>query len=239
MSPLFLLLPALFLGGVISTISGGGLGIISILVGTFFFDIRTNIAVTSLLTVAIQLVKIAHFHKFIRWDITKWYVITGVPASFIGGVLLYYIPERIPEIGMGIFCILFIIFRLTGFSPKVSTTNTAIATSGAINGFVGGMIGNSSLMRMPVLLSMGVSKEIFVGTSAMVSFLMNIGKLTAYIPNIPWSKELGMLLVCAIPVLLLGVWLGKVLLKYVSSKLFEGLLLCVILFGALRLLFVL
>ena len=60
-STLLILLAALALGGIFSTVAGGGLGLIIVIVGSFFFDIRTNVALVSFFMVSVQLAKIAHF----------------------------------------------------------------------------------------------------------------------------------------------------------------------------------
>jgi uncharacterized membrane protein YfcA len=105
--PLILLLPILFFGGIVSTISGGGLGILLTVAATFFTDVRTSVVLVSLLGFVIQIVKIAHFRRFARWDIIRWYIALGVPMSAIGALFLFILPERAIEIALGIGCIVF------------------------------------------------------------------------------------------------------------------------------------
>lgn len=226
----------LLVGGVFSTVSGGGLGILTIVLGSFFLETRISIAFTALLLLSVQIMKAVHFRKFVRWDIVKWYVLGGIPMSFLGGVLLFWAPSRIPAILLGITCLCFVVMRFWKLKPKLSSSRTTLIISGTINGFIGGFVGNASLLRMPALLSMGLSKEIFVGTSATVALLMNLGKVVAYLPNIPFTRNIIILLAMSIPIVFLSVSLGKKLLKYVSVRLFEDLQLLVILIGAIKLL---
>lgn len=226
----------LLAGGVFSTVSGGGLGIMTIVLGSFFLDIRTNIAFTAVLMTGIQVAKIAHFHRFIRWEAVKWYVLGGIPMSFIGGLLLFIVPPRIPELLLAAACIVFVILRFQKSTPKLGTSPRTLFVVGASNGFLGGLTGNTSMMRGSALLSMGLTKEGFIGTSTMISFLMNLGKLAAYVPNLPWDPPALILLAVSIPGLMLSVWIGKKLLKYVSVTVFEDLQLFIILAGAVRLL---
>lgn len=233
--PLYLLL--LFVGGMFSTVAGGGLGIVLIIAGSFFFDVRTSIVLVSFLTVGIQVAKIFNFYTFTRWDIVGWYVCTGIPASLIGGFLLFIVPEIVPRIGLSVICVFFVIMRFWKLIPTMKASAPGLLGLGAVNGLVGGMIGNSSLIRMPALVTMGVSKEAFVATSSMISFLMGLGKLSAYSFSFVWTREQLILLALSVPTLFLSVYIGKKFLKYLSIQFFEDLQLAIILMGAVRLLF--
>lgn len=231
-----ILLPILFLGSVFATVGGGGLGILLVFAFTFFTDIRTSVVVISLIGFAIQLAKIIQFYKYTRWDIVKWYAPTGVIMSVLGGMVLFSLPLRFVEVAIGLLCIAFVLLQLSHVKLKINPTPATLLVLGAINGVIGGMIGEGTLIRSPVLLAIGLRKEVFIGTSSVIALLMNIGKVSAYVPNIEWSRDILILLACAIPLTFLGVWIGKRLLKYVSGDVFEKILLCVILAGAIKLL---
>ena len=235
--PLELLLPILFLGAIFSKIAGGGLGILITVASTFFTDVRTSIILVSFLGFAIQLAKIAHFHRNIRWDIVWWYVAIGIPASFLGAFVLLILPERALGIALGILCVVYVAMHLFHLMPKVKPTRKNLFIIGGINGIVGGVVGHGALLRMPALLSFGLTKEQFVGTSAFVAFLLNAAKGSVYATQFPWSQDSILLLALAVPVLLLGVYIGKRILRYVSEEAFERMLLLVIIGGAVKLLF--
>ncbi len=238
--PLGSLLLLLFAGGILSTIVGGGLGILTVAVGSFFFDVRTNIAVMSLLMIGIKVAKLFHFRGHARMDIVKWYVLPGIPLSYIGGLLLFVVPTRILEITLGILCLA---MSLHGLWPKkklrlhIAPTRTNLLFFGALNGIVGGLIGNASLIRAPALLSMGLRKEEFVATSTLISFAMNIAKGAAYAQALPWSVFLLMLVLLTLPVMFLSVYIGKKLLTHIEPHVFDWLQHAIILIGAVRLLF--
>ena len=236
MNELVLLLPLFFLGGVISTVAGGGMGIVMIIAATLFLDIRSSIALASLLTVAIQLAKIAHFYRYARWNVVGWYIALGIPMSYAGGVILFAVPERIPKTVLAVVALLFVAIKLARRIPTLPATRTNLVIFGGVNGLVGGLVGNAAMMRLPVLLSLGLSKEVLVGTSAVIAFPMNLSKLAAYIPNIIWTESYITFFFMAIPTIFLSVWFGKKILKNISKQLFEKLLLGIIFIGAIRLL---
>lgn len=235
-APLFLYLPLLFLGGMFSSVSGGGLGIFTVILGSFFLDVRTNIAFTSILMITIQFAKMTQFHAAIRWDVVFWYVLLGLPMSVIGGMLLFLIPPIIPQILLGVFCLAFVAVRIWKVMPPFPPGKVTLVIFGAVNGFIGGLIGSASLLRMPALVAMGMRKEVFIGTSAVIAFTMNLGKASVYAVNLDWTPELLRLFLFSIPVMFLSVWIGKKLLRFVSVQLFEDLQLGIITLGALRLL---
>jgi uncharacterized membrane protein YfcA len=227
----------LLVGGVFSTISGGGLGILTVILGSFFLDPRISIVFVLVLFLSVQIVKLWNFRSYVRWSIVGWYVLGGIPLSYVGGLLLFSVPPRLPAILLGTYCICFIISRFWKIAPKLGTSKSILIASGAVNGFIGGLVGNAALLRMSALMAMGMSKEIFVGTSSAIALLMNLGKVAAYVPNIPFDRNTIILMSLSIPTVFISVAIGKRLLTYVSVQLFEDLQLLVILAGAVKLLF--
>lgn len=238
--PLLLLLPILFLGSVFSSVAGAGLGIITIIVGSFFFDIQTNVAFTAILMTAIQFAKIVHFHGHIKWRIVRWYVLTGVPLSFLGAYLFFFIPSRALELVLGS---IFLVRAIWGMWPHKkrklhwTPSSTHLAILGAIDGLIGGLIGSSFLVRSASLLAMGLRKEEYIGTATVISLLIGLAKGSVYASGLPWDSQILLTYALAVPVILVGVGIGKRLLKYVSVNVFEMLQNLLLATGALRLLF--
>jgi uncharacterized protein len=237
--PLLLLLPILFLGSVFSSVAGTGLGIISLIVGSFFFDIQTNVAFTAILMTAIQFAKIVHFHGHIKWRIVRWYVLTGIPMSFLGGYLFFFVPSRILEVVLGL------VFLCTGIWRMIphgrlrvhwEPSSAHLLELGAVDGLVGGLIGSSFLVRSTSLLAMGLRKEEYIGTGGIIALLIGLAKGSVYASGLPWDSHMLLTYALAVPVILIGVGIGKRLLKYVSVRVFETLQCLLMIVGALRLL---
>jgi len=228
----------IFLGSVFATIAGGGLGIIVIILLTFVTDIRSSVVVMALVGFLIQPAKVLHFRQWTVWRITGWYVLTGIPASFAGGLFLYSLPVRVIEILLALLCLLFVGFRAWKPSFRLCPLRGLLLGMGAINGIQGGAVGEAALLRSPFLLSLGLTKEQFIGTSSMIALGMNVSRVAAYVPNIRWdTMTLAVLGVSLLPIFA-GVATGKRFLRSVSPKMFERMLLCVIVLGACKLLLV-
>lgn len=237
MPPLFILLPVLFLGSIVSTIAGGGLGILLTVAATFFTDVKTSVILVSFLGFVIQGAKIIHFWRDGRWDVIWWYLLLGVPCSFLGAWLLFLLPERTIQVGIALASLIFCATDLWPTKVRVVPSKIKLVFIGAVNGIVGGMIGQGGLLRSPALLSFGLTKHQFVGTSSIIALFMNIGKTSVYATQIPWDRYILLLLLLAMPLTYSGVMIGKRLLHYVHPVTFERILVSIVLVGSLRLLF--
>ena len=235
--PLTILLPLLLVGSVLSTIAGGGLGILLTVVATTFLDVRTSIVLVGLLGFIIQLAKIAHFHGEIRWNIVGWYVVLGIPASIVGAYLLFIIPQRWVEIGLGILCLGFVATQLRTSKVVLKPSKTNLLLAGAGNGLMAGMIGNGVLIRMQALMAFGLTKGEYIGTSSLLALILNISRNVVYLQQFSWTQETVILLILAIPTVMCGVRLGKYFLQFISPRTFELLMSFVIVTGAIKLLF--
>lgn len=237
---LFVALPILAVGGVFSAVAGGGLSIITTIVfDVLGFPIHQAVALTALLMTAIQLAKLFHFRGSVRWSIALWYCALGVPASFFGGFLLFLVPGRLLEVVIGVLIAalgLRELFPLRGAALRIHPTPAAILPLGAFNGIVGGMVGNAGLVRAPALLSMGLRKEEFIGTSTVIALPMNLAKAVPYAYGVQWATDIVWLFMLLLPTLFLSVWIGKKLLKHCSQRLFEVLQGCILVAGAVKLL---
>jgi uncharacterized membrane protein YfcA len=226
--------PILFLGGIISVLAGSGLGIILITSLSIFFPIQEAIVLSALLVITTHVGKIAAFYRFIRWDIVQWYVIGGFPAAVIASHFLFFLPTLWVERGLGVFALIFVLLRVVGADMKVTPTRSMIALSGFGNGIVSGLFGDAAALRNIAILSLGLKKEVFISTTTMCAFLVNLGRLTSYVPVQRWDDTLLRIMAVSIPSILLGVVVGRFVLRFVSVVLFERFLLCVIFIGALK-----
>lgn len=229
-----LILTVIFLGSIFSVLAGGGMGIILLITLSFFFDVYTTIVLMVLIGFVIQPAKAFHFGKYTDWRIVKLYVILGLPLSFLGARLLFAIPQRQVELLIATLCMLFVASRLSKWKFSIKPTTKIVVLMGAVNGFQGGVMGLGNFVRNPFLLSLGLRKEEFIGTAAVLSIILNIGKIIIYVPNIVWTTDVTILFCGSIIPVFAGISIGKRLLPLVSHAVFEMLLLVVIVAGAAK-----
>lgn len=112
-----------------------------------------------------------------------------------------------------------------------------IAVLGILAGFTTLVANAAGPIMTLYLLAVGLPKLEFVGTAAVFFFALNLFK-------VPFMVHLGLINGSSIlwnlmlaPAVLLGTWLGKLLLKRVPQRLFEQLALALSALAALKLLF--
>lgn len=226
----------LFLGSIVSVIAGGGLGIILLAAFSFVYDIRTTVVMISMLSFTILLSKLYHFWRHINWVISFWILLLGIPAAYFGATMLFVVPEQFISSLVGVLGIGFVCAQWQGKMPKVSHHPFFITVLGGITGFISGLIGIGAVTRLPLLLSLGLEKEKFIATSAFIAFVAGFVKLVTYMQHFTWTEDLVHFQVIAVPIIILGIWVGKYLLQYIKRGVFEKLLLCVIFISAVQLL---
>lgn len=238
---LLILVPVIFLGGVFSSFAGGGMGIIMTLILTTVFPIQESLAISAFLAFAMQIAKVIGFRAHIRWDMVWWYALPGLPAAFFAGILLFILPGRVIEICLAALCLWMAFSEMfpnaTGGRVQLAPSKPLLAIGGILNGIVAGIVGNGALFRGPLLLAFGLRKETFVGTSAMIAFILNLARSAAYAQVMPWDHELVLSLCILIPVLMFSVFIGKRLLRLVSVRMFELLQAGIMLFAGVKFLF--
>ncbi|NLG07406.1 sulfite exporter TauE/SafE family protein [Candidatus Peribacteria bacterium] len=231
-----LLATVIFLGGVLSTVTGGGLSMIVIVIGSIFIDVRAAIVLDLYILIANQSAKTFFFHAFTRWDVVGWSVLLGIPFAFIGSWCLFLLPIDIVQRVVAVIATLFISLRLFSFVPRLRCTRLRLIFIGAVSGFLSGATGNGAIVRKPLFSAMGLSKEVMLGTTAFLSLIMTIPRLPAYAIHTPWSMSYVVFLCIAAGLLFLSAWIGKYILRYITPYIFDTLLNVIILLGALRLL---
>jgi hypothetical protein len=231
-----LLLPIIFAGGIVSVITGGGLSMILVLVGSMFIDLHAAVVLDAYLLLANQAAKTWHFHRSVHWDVVGWSLLLGFPSTYLGSHLLFAMPADVLGKIVAVLAIVFVCMQLFKILPRIPRTRTALILTGAVSGFVGGATGNSATVRKPLFLAMGLTKEVFVGTTAMLSLLLGIPRLVVYAPHTEWTSSYTIFLGLATVLLFIGARIGKYVITRVSPKTFETMLYLVTIVGSVRLL---
>jgi hypothetical protein len=79
------------------------------------------------------------------------------------------------------------------------------------------------------MAAFGLSKEVFVATSAAIDFGVDISRSVIYLDHGYFTKDFAYLIPFLIVISFLGSWIGKRLLKKINEELFRKIVLFVIL----------
>ncbi|MBT8261261.1 MAG: sulfite exporter TauE/SafE family protein [Bacteroidia bacterium] len=225
--PAFIILS--LLAEIFGTVGGFGSSVFFVPVANYFLDFQAVLGITALFHVSSNITKIAFFKK----GIDKKIILTlGVPAvlfvilgayvsKFFDPVILTYILGGF----LVTFSLLFLIFNQLEVKPK--TPNAIIG--GVLSGFSAGILGTGGAIRGMTLAAFKMSKDKFIATSAVIDLGVDSSRTVVYYFNGYMKMELLYLIPILIVIGILGTWIGKRILKYISHEQFRYIVLFLIL----------
>jgi uncharacterized protein len=223
---LFLLLA--LIAEIIGTVSGFGSSILFVPLATLFFDFKHVLGITAVFHVFSNLAKILLFRKGIDKNIVLKLGVPAVIFVIIGALLTAYIPSEEMNLIMNLMLIILALYLIFNFNKKVNQSNTNLYTGGAISGFLAGLIGTGGAIRGITLAAFNLPKDVFIATSAIIDMGVDLSRAIVYISNGYFTRQFIVLIPFLIIISFLGSFLGKVILKYTSEKVFRYIVLGVI-----------
>lgn len=186
---------ALFASG-LTLYSGFGLGTLLLPVYALFFPVEVAVAATAIVHAANNVFKIG----LVGWHADRGIVLRfGLPAivaAFIGAALFGYIThfgeiaryslagrEAVVtplKLTMGALMLGFALFELLPRLRKVQFDRKYLFVGGLLSGFFGGLSGHQGALRSAFLAKVGVSTQAFVGTNAVIGFLVDAVRIATY-----------------------------------------------------------
>jgi len=228
----YLFLVLAFLSEILGTVSGFGSSILFVPVASLFFDFKTVLGITAIFHVFSNLSKIALFRKGINKEIAIKLGIPAVIFVIIGAYLTTFIPTQQIELAMNLTLIVLAIYLIINFNKTLAQTNKNLYLGGIASGFLAGIAGTGGAIRGITLAAFQLPKDIFIATSALIDLGVDTSRAIVYTSNGYFQKEYIFLIPFLVIISILGSFLGKVILKYTSEKLFRYIVLSVIIFTA-------
>ncbi|MFV0921702.1 sulfite exporter TauE/SafE family protein [Sphingomonas parapaucimobilis] len=174
---------AAFLAFVVSTVAGGGAGLVLVPLLRLIVPVASIPGALSIGTAASSLSRIWLFRTRIRWDVVRRFLPTALPAAALGAWLLTRFPPVYVEFLLGCFLLLNLpsLFRRIpppGREPPLTLDRLPWlgAAAGLLSGFTGavGVVFNRAYYRI------GLSKDEIVATRAMNEVLLHLLKIVLY-----------------------------------------------------------
>ena len=248
----FLVCLVALIGAALTLFSGFGLGTLLLPVFGLFFPIEVAIIMTSLVHFSNNFLKVILFGKNAdKSSVLKF----GIPAmlfAFLGGYCLKILSDypilykydflgnqfsvSFLKISIGL---LLLLFSLVEFIPKwknVQFDKKYLPLGGILSGFFGGISGHQGALRSAFLIKTGISKESFIATGVILACLVDISRLSIYIPKISTNNiDLNYKLVALATIsAFIGVYFGNKLLKKTTIKSIQnGVALLLFIYGIL------
>lgn len=225
-----------FLASGLTFFSGFGLGTLLLPAFALFYPIQQAIALTAVVHFLNGLFKLVLIGRHANRRVVLLFGLPALAASFVGAWALLWLTESSALVSysffgrelqvapaklvVGVLLLLFSTaelipsFRRLTFAPKF------FVAGGVLSGFFGGLAGMQGALRSAFLAKSGLSKEQYVGTGAVIAFLIDIARLSIYVPTFLAAR--GTLdypiLAAAIVAALLGAVVGNRYLKSVTMK---------------------
>ncbi len=225
--PAFIILS--LLAEIFGTVGGFGSSVFFVPIANFFLDFQSVLGLTALFHVSSNITKIAFFRK----GLDKRLILTlGVPAVvfvILGALVAKYFDPVILTYILGGFLItlslVFLIFKKLVVTPK--TSNAIIG--GTLSGFSAGILGTGGAIRGITMAAFKMSKDKFIATSAVIDLGVDFSRTIVYWFNGFIKTDLLYLVPILIVISILGTWIGKRILHYISQEQFRYIVLFLIL----------
>lgn len=189
-----------FIGAGLTLFSGFGMGTILLPFFGLFFPIEVAVVLTALVHFMNNIFKLFLFGKKAN---KKSIIHFGIPAilfAYVGAYLLnalthiapittYSLLQKTFEITplKLIIGLLLIVFALFDFIPKFKNLEfdkKYLPIGGVLSGFFGGLSGHQGALRSAFLIRVGLTKEAFIATGVVIACLIDVTRLSVYLPKI-------------------------------------------------------
>lgn len=194
---------ALFVSG-LTLFSGFGLGTILMPVFALFFPLEVAVAATAVVHGANNIFKIAVVGKHADRTLVVRFGVPAILAAFAGAAALGYV-SHLGEIAryaiggrtavitpiklvMGVLMLGFACFELLPQLRALKFDRRYLLLGGLLSGFFGGFSGHQGALRSAFLAKVGISTEAFVGTNALIGFMVDMARIATYAATFLMAK---------------------------------------------------
>lgn len=200
----------------------GGLGMVSVALLALVLPTKDSTGAALLLLLTGDLVAVWIYRRHADWRLIGRLILPVLAGIGLGALFLARVDDLILRRSIG--AILVALLVLGFWRDKLRAHHPAVgAAYGGLAGFTT-MVANAGGAPMNLyLLAAGYDKWRFLGTTAWFFFAVNLTKLPVSIGLGIIRPEIVGFALAGVPVVLLGTWLGRIVIKRIDQKLFEGL----------------
>lgn len=224
--PFFLFLS--LIAEILGTVGGFGSSVFFVPIANYFLDFESVLGITALFHLSSNISKIVMFRK----GFDKRLALTiGIPAMLFvaaGAFLSKFINEEYLEVILGVFLVLLSLLFLLFKQVQLKPNNTNAVVGGSASGLIAGLLGTGGAIRGLTLSAFGLSKEVFIATSALIDLGIDGTRSVVYYYNGYVHKDDLYLIPFLIVVSWVGTYLGKRILNHISQEQFRVLVLLLI-----------
>ncbi|MBI5743609.1 MAG: sulfite exporter TauE/SafE family protein [Elusimicrobia bacterium] len=248
----FIICAAALIASGLTLFSGFGLGTVLMPVFSIFFPLDISVAMTAIVHFLNNLFKLTLLGRNADKKVVLLFGGPAMLAAALGAALLLRLAGGAPlfvyELAgrqfqvmpvKAVIAALILVFSAGETLPaveKLSFDKKYLPLGGILSGFVGGLSGLQGALRSAFLIKSGLPKEVFIATGAVIAALVDVTRITVYIPHFKASVLGGHwpLVVLAVASAFLGAFLGSRLVKKVTMRAVQltvAVMLCAVALG--------
>jgi len=190
-------LAAFFAAG-LTMYSGFGLGTLMLPVFALFFPVEMAVVATALVHGANNVFKVSLLGRHADREVVLKFGLAAIVAAIFGALALGWLArldasmsvavneEVVSEVTpvklmIGFLMIGFALFELLPRFRKLEFDRRYLPLGGLLSGFFGGLSGHQGALRSAFLAKSGLSTEGFVGSNAVIGFLVDLTRISVYV----------------------------------------------------------
>ena len=214
---------------ILGTVGGFGSSLFFVPIASFFLDFHSVLGITAIFHVSSNLTKIAFFRKGLDKNLMIWVGTPAVLFVIIGAYFSNLFNSKILEIILACFLIItsltFLFLKQIILKPTIKNS----VLGGVFSGLIAGLIGTGGAIRGITLTSFGLTIDTFIATSAFIDLGVDLSRSIVYYSNGFVHKHDLYLIPFLLIASILGTFIGKKLLNYISENRFKSIVLILIL----------
>jgi uncharacterized membrane protein YfcA len=203
-----------FVAGVLGTIAAFGISSILLPVALSSFNYETALILVSLFHISGNIGRISFFNRNPDKQLIKFFGIPAVICTFAGASLVGSIDESILRVLLGLILLIYSGLGLLNHKLSFKPTRTNSIIGGSVYGFLSGLVGTGGPLRGAILLGFGLERELYIATSGVVSFMIDLTRIPVYL----WKGFLQPEYYAYLPFLLIVALAGSYFSKLIVEK---------------------
>jgi uncharacterized membrane protein YfcA len=176
--------------------SGFGLGTLLMPVFALFFPVEVAVAATAVVHAANNIFKTIIVGRHAEHNLVLRFGVPAILAAFAGAAVLgyvsgfgeiarYSVASRTAVITpvklvIAVLTLAFSLFELLPVLRDLKFERKYLFVGGILSGFFGGFSGHQGALRSAFLVKVGISTEAFVGTNAIIGFMVDAARIATY-----------------------------------------------------------
>jgi uncharacterized membrane protein YfcA len=190
-------LAALFAAG-LTLYSGFGLGTLLLPVFALFFPAEVAVVATAMVHGANNVFKVSLLGRHADREVVLKFGLPAIASAILGAMALGWVAQSgssmtieladqaIIEITpvklvIGLLMIGFALFEVLPRFRSMAFDRRYLPLGGVLSGFFGGLSGHQGALRSAFLAKTGLTTERFVGSNAMIGFLVDLTRISVYV----------------------------------------------------------